>query len=297
MSSVAPPPNPSLIAIILLVRSRHGFQRLVFHYPPKAASGPSSTGRADDATTTDNASTTSSDSDGSSSEDDDVTAGHSSGRKGAHAGENESVVSGLKKQRSRNPDDDEDESSSPGDGSGAEGAGGWRAPWDTVLGFRAGALGGLLSPGKCWHKRRFELGIGECVFLGWPVFVREDGSWQKRKKAKSKHRDRESSGAAIGHDETEGEDTNEEGEGKGATESKEMDESPQASKDAMTMFNVVFVLNPPILDYPLRVKEMYEHVVKKFGRALKYEQARVDYVWREAQLIVSLKEKARENSE
>ena len=57
------------------------------------------------------------------------------------------------------------------------------------------------------------------------------------------------------------------------------------------MFNMVFVLNPPILEYPLRTKEMYDHVVKKFGRALKWEQARLNYIWTESELIQSIESK------
>lgn len=67
------------------------------------------------------------------------------------------------------------------------------------------------------------------------------------------------------------------------------------SKGEMTMFNVVFVLNPPILEHHLRVKEKYENVIKKFGKGLKSEQARADYVWTEVQKILHIKEKARES--
>jgi nitrogen permease regulator 3-like protein len=57
------------------------------------------------------------------------------------------------------------------------------------------------------------------------------------------------------------------------------------------------VLDPPTLEYSLRLKEIYENVIKKFSKALKWEQARADYVWNEAQNILQIKEKAREKSE
>ncbi|PWW76049.1 hypothetical protein C7212DRAFT_295720 [Tuber magnatum] len=60
----------------------------------------------------------------------------------------------------------------------------------------------------------------------------------------------------------------------------------------MTMFHVVFVLNPPELEYHSRTQEMFDYVVKRFARALKYEQAKDGYVWREAEKIVRLKDKA-----
>lgn len=64
----------------------------------------------------------------------------------------------------------------------------------------------------------------------------------------------------------------------------------------MTMFNVVFVMDPPLLEYSMRVKEIYENIIKKFAKALKWEQARTDYVWRESQHILQLRRKARETS-
>lgn len=60
----------------------------------------------------------------------------------------------------------------------------------------------------------------------------------------------------------------------------------------MSMFHVVFVMNPPQLEYHTRVQEMYTCVVKKFARALRLEQARTDYVRREMELILKMKEKA-----
>ncbi|KAK4910815.1 hypothetical protein LTR28_014107, partial [Elasticomyces elasticus] len=71
--------------------------------------------------------------------------------------------------------------------------------------------------------------------------------------------------------------------------------SGNGSMDDMTMFNVVFVLNPPALEHHVRVLEMYENVVKKFSKALKFEQIRSGYVWTEAKKIVTMKLQAKEN--
>ena len=62
----------------------------------------------------------------------------------------------------------------------------------------------------------------------------------------------------------------------------------------MTMFNVVFILNLPNIEEDARVQEMYEHVIKKFNKALAHAQASEDYVWKESELILSMKDKARE---
>ena len=61
----------------------------------------------------------------------------------------------------------------------------------------------------------------------------------------------------------------------------------QGTKNTMVMFHIVFVLRPPPLEYHARVNDIYEHVVKKLTRALKWEQARSSYVAKEAALISS----------
>jgi hypothetical protein len=216
------------------------------------------------------------------------------------------------------------------DGSG--GAGGlYRSPWESLLGLPADVWEKLLSPSPAWHKRRFEVGINDLAFIGWPVFVREDGTWRKQRRKKKKKRRAEWEGGELGHNENaEDAPDDEDGDAGGnasgggglmaaSTETlspKQMalSEGKRASgssskaarssvdcldgddKDSMTMFNVVFVLDPPLLEYSMRTREVYDNIIKKFAKALKWEQARTDYVWREAQHISHLKEKAKERS-
>lgn len=61
------------------------------------------------------------------------------------------------------------------------------------------------------------------------------------------------------------------------------------------MFNVVFVLDPPLLEYSVRSRELYHNIIKKFGKALKWEQAHTNYVWKETRRILHMKERAKEN--
>ncbi|OKL58918.1 Nitrogen permease regulator 3 [Talaromyces atroroseus] len=196
---------------------------------------------------------------------------------------------------------------------------------DSVFGLPSDVWEKLLSPTRAWHKRRFEIGINDLAFVGWPVFVREDGYWRK----KSKRRKRKKSRGDKGHDNKESRNAEEvvesdhgtkrasatsdndstldgvtSGEGANAdiVSQEEYDDdaneqdtgSPEADKDTMSMFNVVFVMSPPVLEYSIHLKEMYEHVIKKFSKALKYEQDRSDYVWKEAQRILQIKEQTRE---
>ncbi|OAX78852.1 hypothetical protein ACJ72_06834 [Emergomyces africanus] len=335
MSSIVRPPDPCLVAIILIIQSRAG-PRFVYHYPPNPSTVISNKSRRNSrpnnsAKTSE--SSPSSDDDRSSSDDDErghTTAGSSSLSRGVseHSGrgglsdklgDKDSHTSSLRghsasssmqfKRRSVTPDSKPDAQS---DAEREQALGDqYRPPWEFLLGLPTNVWEKLLSPSPAWHKRRFEVGVNDLVFVGWPVFVREDGTWRKRKR-KKKERKHQLSGehqepwnddkmvdnqrndtSSTQASETAGE-TDTAADDKKSAEDDVPSGSPEADKDSMTMFNVVFVLNPPLLEYGLRIREKYENVIKKFGKGLKSEQARVDYVWKEAQTIINIKEKGKE---
>ncbi|KAA8652157.1 nitrogen permease regulator 3 family protein [Aspergillus tanneri] len=372
MSSIARPPDPCLVAIVLIVRSRAG-PRFVFHYPPNPLSENglrSAAAKARRASRTrsrqgskSNDSISSEDSRSTSDEDEEEHHTHSqnpsvthlagsavsatTGRRSSNFGLDNhgsmsvspggdsqragSVSSNRKLLRKRGGASDvEDDPGAASDrpedgpgggaGGGAGGGGGggpFRPPWESMLGLPADVWEKLLSPSRSWHKRRFEVGINDLAFVGWPVFVREEGTWRKRRRKQKKPR-AEWEGGELGHNENV-EDTQDDGGDVMAASSETLSpslltaaESQRASiansrtgwtagesldvedKDSMTMFNVVFVLDPPLLEYSMRIREVYDNIIKKFAKALKWEQARTDYVWREAQNISHLKEKAKE---
>lgn len=187
-----------------------------------------------------------------------------------------------------------------------------------MLGFPTDALENLLSPGRSYHKKRFELGLEPLTYLGYPVYIREDGYWRKRRE-KNKRKVNEIGDEEWGigdeidlawakqgpasHENTKGADTEAEAESdtsaKGKSEPSKDDKTngknDEEERKAMSMFNVVFVMNPPVLEHNLRVKEMFECVVKKFAKVLKYEQARSNWVWKQSETILNMKEKARED--
>lgn len=197
-------------------------------------------------------------------------------------------------------------------------------PWESLLGLPADVWEKLLSPSRSWHKRRFEVGINDLAFVGWPVFVREDGTWRKqRRKKKSKRRLEAYAKETESHDESADDRAGREESVEAMADSTDTLISPRGpaspelkrssrtsskpprnsgglvdgdDKDSMTMFNVVFVLDPPLLEYSIRLREVYDNIIKKFAKALKWEQARTDYVWKEAQNISHIKEKAKEKS-
>jgi nitrogen permease regulator 3-like protein len=287
MTVVAPPPNPSLVAIILVVQARSG-PRFVYHYPPsplsKSASNRFEGGPSpyDDSTSSDEEST-------SASEEEVSSDTHGRGW--------------TKPKRANLTDEEAEDSSSPG--TDDERHGGWRVPWEHLLDLDANALERLLMPSdRSWHKRRFEVGFNELVFVGWPIFMREDGTWRKERRKEKVPSDKAQSVAVNRGPEVlpEGKhDSQDPIANLGQTDlapsvPTDIESDLREESREMTIFNVVFVLNPPILEYSLRVKEMYDHVVKKLGRALKREQARTNYVWKQSEIILEAKAQARHKS-
>jgi len=207
-----------------------------------------------------------------------------------------------------------------------------RREWEVLLGYDAESLAKLLNPSVDFGKKRFEVGIDGLCFLGAPKFERSEGRWMKKKKMRRRkgkfsplkeNADEESEDAdglttlATASD-NEDDDLDmpasgiatpasrvpyfESGYGHGQMSSAASEAGSDAKSTStnddhdMSMFNVIFVINPPALEYQHRVEEMYDNVVKKFSKALKWEQARSNYVWKESKKILDIKAKAKENS-
>lgn len=278
-------PNAYLLAILLIVRSASGVT-FTFHYPPKPStdSTPPSPFHTLARPPSSASSSTSNSSASSAASDDDrqsrtTLPDHVAGAAGTivrtatERSDSGSRTRSYKgRRRGRKAEEEEKEDVVVGD-----------PPWETVLGFKTEFLAGLLAPKASMCKTKFEMTVDDVVFLGFPLHVRPDGTWRKKKK-----RRRGSAGEA---EEGEGEGEGEAEAGEGAEADDEADELGSA-QGGMTMFHVVFVLNPPELEYHFRTQEIFDYVVKRFARALKYEQAKDGYVWREAGKINRLREKA-----
>ena len=223
---------------------------------------------------------------------------------------------GGRQSSRRMRDDHEDDDEEDDDGAKTQPAG---PPWENVFGLKTTFLASLLAPKASMCRTKFELSIDDLVFLGYPVQIRPDGTWKKQRRRRNKVLKSNASEltASIhgtftggnGHDGDEknnqgyndevlneeetaaGNDADDEHE-PGDDQKSDGTEEDKEDGGRMSMFHVVFVLNPPQLEYHTRVQEMYQCVVKKFARALKLEQARTDYVGNEAELVLRMKEKA-----
>ena len=297
MSAPVLPPNPSLLAILLIARTGEGLKR-IFQYPPVPGNNKyflkcnhkhrlpdDSTSSSDDEPFDPMEDYFSSDEEGRS-------------RRRCRASALDSVPPAKESDKVL----------------------GKRAPkhWESYLGLPPD-FDQILCPPSSHHKKRFELGFEELVFVGWPVFAYEDGKWRKKKKRSSSGLMRRMStiseqavletndgkiAVEIDHElgETTGNESTDHAES--GTEFAPVDsiENPalpmqaeelkaRSSGSTLNMFNVVFVMNPPVLEYQLRVDDMYKHVVKKFARALKWEQGRSNFVQRECEKLRAMKAK------
>ena len=306
------PPNPCLVAILLIVRTTSE-PCIVFHYPPRPGEDNSpfkGIFRKDG----EESSTSSSD-----SESEDSTA------------EMAKLNNKEEGQKRYSPPDAEETGSGSPVKSGGVSQDQKKLQWNDLFGLQSVLLAKLLCPAASCHKKRFEVGLNDNVLLGWPVFARLDGTWKKaRKSRRSSSRSKitvekvkGNSKELVGHklsvsgtDEasdnsqpmTAVESQSEKDRDGEVQEEQQIPETSVRSKakakvhkrysDAgnsapktdkpLAMFNVVFVLKPPPLEYHLRLREMYDNVVKKFGKALRWEQARSNFVARESALIFSL---------
>ena len=315
MSIYPLPPNPCLIAIVLVTRTSSD-PSIVFHYPPRPGEDNSRFKQLFKDSLLDDESSTSSS--GEDSQD--------SSTEPLKVKQNDQIVG---KQDSP-PDAEGLGSGSPEKPGGIQPA----LKWNDLFGFQSLVLAKMLCPPVIAHKKRFEVGLGEKVMLGRPVFARSDGTWKKPKKSrrslsrgsptaeKTKRAedvkgskvqlsgiDEKDQGEApitdvsaesqpendrgVIHKETglETEQIHQSTQKDGLKRSKSASHTnvlPLGKKKALTMFNVVYILQPPPLEYHLRVEEMYDHIVRKFSKALKWEQSHSNYVATEAALISSV---------
>lgn len=348
------PPNSHLQAVLLVTKSRSLGPRLVFHYPaisPSAAAlvatkAPAWFGNETSSGSMDGSHSSSSEWDSSTEADggDDeievgsrTSGGRGSGRTGASQSERERerdrerervrAAGGAWGQQESFEEDDVDGALS-GEGGATDKDGrhkGGDRDWDTVLGFKVDGLEKMLCPTKAFNKRRFELGVESVVFVGAPMFVRDDGLWKKRKKRNKADDDGDEDDGQHWHDAGMlanlsiaadrpkkdvfvlppgfepgyGHDMDSQVPSAAASDvgSDVKSDSTTNNNPDMTMFNVVFVLNPPALEHQLRVKDIYDNVIKKYAKALKYEEARFHYVWKESKRIIDIKQRAKESGD
>ena len=289
--------NSCLLAVLLVVRSSSE-PRLVFHYPPRPGE--------DNAYFKQLLRDERADSSSSSSE-------------------GESYENDLERAAVEAENDPREGSSPPGleDADANHRPGTTKDPresqWNDIFSQDARRLAKALSP-PLDQAKQFEVSIKGDVYVGRPVYVHPDGLWRRRRRRSSSmsksHGEKRSAAASsnrsllLAHrplNATSGESTgaesgddqlpraSETAHAKIPEQAVSDEASPlpprsagkMGSKDPLVMFHVVYVLNPSPLEHHTAVGTMWTNVAKKFARALKYEQARSEYVSREVSVISS----------
>ncbi|KAI1000443.1 Nitrogen permease regulator 3 [Podosphaera aphanis] len=159
-------------------------------------------------------------------------------------------------------------------------------PWEHLFEFSTTDLESILTPSKAYHKKKFELTLDPLCFISFPIHIREDGLWKKKPKRGKKQN--ESISNIHQNESTSGNID--------AASPKFEDENFKDNDDGgMTMFNIVFILDVPKYNLREKAEEMYDHVAKRLNWALMEAQASTNYVWNESEMILAMKEKARED--
>jgi len=280
----------SLLGVALIIRSKDG-PRFVFHYPPhlpnKECQERPRYGTELDPTTPDT-----SDDEGHSDDDD-------------LEDDRFQINNSLPKKARHVSSWDGDEHLESVDGVQI-------VPWEYLDAFRTQDLASILTPARSYHKKCFELTLDPLHFVTYPMHIREDGQWKKKKKlkkAKSRKQAASSaeSGAVNGNVEAESPREQPEDVENGRLEAENInDKTAEGEKEGsengndeggMTMFNMVFILNPGRLKATAEVANIFEHVAKDINKALRYAQSYSSYVWKESDSILNMKDKAKEKSE
>ncbi len=186
-------------------------------------------------------------------------------------------------------------------------------PWEHVAGFPTKALEGILTPARAYHKSLFHVSLDPVHCVSYPIYAPENGIWRKKKKKKKQQQQQQQArpgGPAKRRPDDDGGpgDSDAHGQsGDGAVGASDEGDAAAAARttraadpedkvSSMTMFNLVFILNPKKQEVTELVDTMYSHIIKKVNKAYKYCQQRSDFVWKESKRILTLKDKAREDS-
>jgi hypothetical protein len=176
---------------------------------------------------------------------------------------------------------------------------------NTVFGFDTDFLSELLCPQRAMCNMKFEMSVDDMAFVGIPIHIQPDGQWRKKRhwnqstliaksrsslstdKKPSRTHSGDDSGQALDNGKLTGEEIKE--------ELDQPEDSHQEYTDPdspMRMFNVVFVMNPPITEYSYRIDQMYHFVLSNFVKALRTEQAKSGYVWKEVATMLKIRDNA-----
>ncbi|POS73612.1 hypothetical protein DHEL01_v207993 [Diaporthe helianthi] len=190
-------------------------------------------------------------------------------------------------------------------------------PWEHVAGLPTKDLESILTPARAYHKTLFQISVDPLYFVSYPIHKPENGIWKKKGKKRENQQRHKNSDASkkeddqlSPHEDPLDRDTGiRKGEGPD-DDSTDVKDKPDKSTlgackpseesedkvSSMTMFNLVFILNPRKHEAKHLIDTMYTNIIRKVNKAYKYVQQRSDFVWKESKKILSMKDKACEEN-
>ncbi|KAL6941986.1 hypothetical protein ACO0QE_003150 [Hanseniaspora vineae] len=160
-----------------------------------------------------------------------------------------------------------------------------------VQGFDSDFFAEFCCPPKSMCNTRFELTVDELCFLGLPIHCNDDGNWrnssksQKKRKKKSLEQKQNTEDTFSTTDAHAGGDYDER-----KTNKSTLDED--ASSVGITMFNLVFIMDPQLVEFDFRTDDMFHYISKRFSLFLRYLQGKTNFVSKEAYKILKIKERS-----
>ncbi|KAK2589755.1 Nitrogen permease regulator 3 [Conoideocrella luteorostrata] len=174
-------------------------------------------------------------------------------------------------------------------------AGSHVVPWEHVAGFPTRDLASILTPARAYHKKLFQLSLDPMHCISYPIHVPENGKWKRNKKSNKTKLSKPSDEMQLAPHETEPPTPSVVISAEPAKEKDgKKDDADEEKRSSMTMFNLVFILNPKKSEDKELVDALYHNVVKKVNKAYKYSQQHCEYVWKESKRILLAKDRARE---
>ncbi|KAF5122080.1 Nitrogen permease regulator 3 [Metarhizium anisopliae] len=168
-------------------------------------------------------------------------------------------------------------------------------PWERVAGFPTRDLASILTPARSYHKKLFQLSLDPVHCISYPIHVPENGKWKRHKKSNKAKAPRLSEENLAPH-ETEPPTPSVVISSESARDKDgKKDDVDEEKRSSMTMFNLVFILNPKKSEDKELVDALYHNVVKKVNKAYKYSQQHCEFVWKESKRILLAKDRARED--
>ncbi|GME91565.1 unnamed protein product [[Candida] boidinii] len=129
-----------------------------------------------------------------------------------------------------------------------------------------------------------------------------NGSGSVTNKSEKSFRKGSLSNGEDGDNDDDEEDEDDEDEKDDLKNGKDDEELENGKKDSneneedcpMTLFHMVFVINPPVVEYNYRIDEMFYFIISRLSMILRHEQNKSNYIWEQVSQILEIK---RENTD